>query len=65
VAVLVHPSAGHDQDCAEDTGEHAGIFPGFDIAENAADEAANAAKYSDGEKYDASQNQDVGDWCVG
>ena len=65
MAFLMEPASAHDQKCAEHSGKHAGILSCFDVAEDASDEAAYAAEESDGEKDDASQNEDVGDWSVG
>ena len=62
--ILMHPDASHNQKYPENSGKHPGILTRFDIAEDAANEAANSAEEPDGEKDHASQNQYVADRSV-
>jgi hypothetical protein len=55
----MQPRAAKNQQYSEDSCKHAGIFASFDVAEDASDEAADAAKKPHGKEDDASQDQDV------
>jgi hypothetical protein len=61
----MHPPSTQNQQQSERSGQHPGILPCLDIAENASYEAANAAKNPDGKEYNASQDKDIRHWRVG
>lgn len=61
----MQPGSAHNQEPAEHSCKHAGILSGFDVAEDASDEAPHTAEEADREKDNAGNNQNVGDWGVG
>ena len=61
----MQPAAPNYQKDSENSRQHTGILPCFDVAEDASDEAADSAKESDGKEDDASEDKDICYWSVG